>query len=411
MPAHSPRAISLYTGAGGLDYGFEAAGFRSAVAVENDPAACRALGRNRPEWKLIGRDVHTVPSAAILHAAGLRPGEADTLIAGPPCQPFSKSGYWVRADSRRLDDPRADTLTAWLRVLRDTRPRTFLLENVDGLLYRGKDQGLRRLLEGIARVNDQTGTTYKTNWKVVNAAAHGVPQLRERVFLIGSRDGRQFEFPPETHGPAEEAGRHGREPYLTAWDALARLPQAPDDPALRAGGKWAALLPSIPEGGNYLWHTGRGGGLRLFGWRTRYWSFLLKLAKDQPAWTIQARPGPAAGPFHWRNRKLSVDEICRLQTFPEDVRFECNRTHAQRLLGNAVPSLLAEMLARRMRTQLLGAGSRHERPKLSVTPRGPAPAAEPVAPAPRRYLKLVGEHADHAGEGRGPAGRSRENSP
>ena len=73
------------------------------------------------------------------------PGEADVLIGGPPCQPFSKSSYWVSGDARRLDDPRADTLTAYLRVLRDTQPRMFLLENVPGLAYKGKDEGMKHL--------------------------------------------------------------------------------------------------------------------------------------------------------------------------------------------------------------------------------------------------------------------------
>ena len=76
----------------------------------------------------------------------------------------------------------------------------------------------------------------------------------------------------------------------------------------------SGLLPSIPEGENYLWYTNRGGGLQLFGWRTRYWSFLLKLAKSLPSWTIQAQPGSAIGPFHWRSRKLTTREMCRLQT-------------------------------------------------------------------------------------------------
>src|SRR3712207_2104614 len=107
-------------------------------------------------------------------------------------------------------------------------------------------------------------------------------------------------------------------------------------------GKWADLMPSIPEGRNYLWHTSRSGGLPLFGWRTRYWNFLLKLAKDQPSWTIQAQPGPATGPFHWESRKLSAAELGRLQTFPDGLVYGCTRAGVQRLAGNAVPSALAE---------------------------------------------------------------------
>ena len=151
MPPTGPTAISLYTGVGGLDLGFEASGFRIAVAVEFDSSACQTLRLNRPEWKLIEGDIHAIASREILEVAGVHPGDADILIGGPPCQPFSKSSYWVSGDAYRLADPRADTLTAYLRVLRDTRPKTFLLENVYGLVYQRKDEGLQHLLEGNRR--------------------------------------------------------------------------------------------------------------------------------------------------------------------------------------------------------------------------------------------------------------------
>ena len=402
-----PKAISLFTGVGGLDLGLEAAGIETAVAVEMDPAACRALRTSRPRWPIIEGDIHDAPSEAILEAAGLRPGEADLLVGGPPCQPFSKSGYWARGDAARLEDPRSDTLGAYLRVLRDARPRAFLLENVAGLAYRGKDEGLRHLLKGVERVNEEIGTRYTVAHAKLNAADFGVPQLRERVFLIASRDGRPFRFPAPTHGRADEpAALEGREPWRTAWDALGDLPKRPNETGLEMTGKWAELLPSIPEGQNYLWHTSRGGGLELFGWRTRYWSFLLKLAKDQPSWTIQAQPGSAIGPFHWTSRRLSAREMMRLQTMPDDVALEGGRGEAQRLLGNAVPSLLAEVLGRAIRAQLL------DRPldgplRLLPPRRGPAPPPEPVAAVPERYLSLEGRHAAHPGTGRGRAAQLR----
>jgi DNA (cytosine-5)-methyltransferase 1 len=173
------------------------------------------------------------------------------------------------------------------------------------------------------------------------------------------------------------------------------------------GGKWADLLPSIPEGENYLWHTPRGKGRPLFGWRTRYWSFLLKLAKDRPSWTIQAQPGSAIGPFHWRNRKLSAQELCRLQTFPDGLEFDCGRTQIQKLLGNAVPSLVAEVLAREIRVQLLDSKPRDKRPKLLPPRRATVPRPEPAALVPKKYLKLQGDHAAHPGEGRGNRARAR----
>ena len=339
-------AISLFTGVGGLDFGFEAAGFETSIAVEMDAASCRTLRLNR-HWPVIERDIHQVSSDEMLRTAMLRPGEADVLIGGPPCQPFSKSGYWARGDAMRLDDPRADTLTAYLRVLRDAQPKVFLLENVYGIAYRGKSEGLDRILAGIDQINRATGASYRPVWQVIDAASYGVPQHRERVLVVASRDGKAFKFPKVTHGdPADLLRGADIEPYRTSWDALGDLPQRPNDPALEMGGKWADLLPSIPEGENYLWHTPRGGGMPLFGWRTRYWSFLLKLAKARPSWTIQAQPGPATGPFHWTNRRLSAEELCRLQTFPRGLRFDCGRNDAQRMLGNAVPSLVAEIIAR-----------------------------------------------------------------
>ena len=161
------------------------------------------------------------------------------------------------------------------------------------------------------------------------------------------------------------------------------------------------LLPSIPEGSNYLWHTPRGGGQPLFGWRTRYWSFLLKLTKNRPSWTIQAQPGPAIGPFHWKSRRLSTPELCRIQTFPDGLRFSCSRTEVQRMIGNAVPSLLAEILAQEIRAQLLGGRRTSAPPKFVPPDRGIPPSPEQVAPVPRSYLSLRGEHADHPGTGRG----------
>ncbi len=326
------------------------------------------------------------------------------LIGGPPCQPFSKSSYWVRGDALRLDDPRADTLTGYLRILRDARPRAFLLENVYGLAYDGKDEGLRHLLDGIAQINREAGTSYSVSWRVINAADYGVPQIRERVFVIGSREGRRFAFPEPTHTKADEIAPDlfgSLEPCRTAWDAIGDLPEPSDEePSLKIGGKWGDLLSSIPEGENYLWHTDRRGGQPLFGWRTRYWSFLLKLAKRLPSWTIQAQPGAAIGPFHWNNRRLTFRELCRLQTFPEGLKLDCGRTEMQRMLGNAVPSLVAEVLAREIRRQFFSGplnGSLH----LLPPHRRGVPAPARVEAVPKKYRAYIGRHEAHPGTRKG----------
>jgi DNA (cytosine-5)-methyltransferase 1 len=396
------RVISLFTGAGGLDYGFEAAGFVTAVAVEMDTRCIQTLKASRPNWSVIGRDIAGVKVSEILDAAQLGPGDADVLIGGPPCQPFSKSGFWADGAAKRLDDPRAGTLKDYLRVLAGTLPRAFLLENVEGLGFRGKAEALGLIEAQLRQINARHGTQYRPSISVLNAADFGVPQVRRRMFVIGSRDGGTFRFPTATHVDSRTVDLFDSRPrYRTAWEALHDLDE-PMDELLMPKGKWADLLPSIPEGQNYLWHTDRGGGEQLFGWRRRYWSFLLKLAKDQPSWTIQAQPGPATGPFHWNNRRLSVEEMARLQTFPRNVTFYGSYADSQSQLGNAVPSLLAEVLARAIGSQLFERDSSRYDLLLAAPPvAARCPGPESTKSVPAKYHQLRGNHSPHPGTGKG----------
>ena len=293
---------------------------------------------------------------------------------------------------------------AYLRVVEEALPRAFVMENVEGLAYSEKNEGLGFVLGMIEEINRRHKVKYVPSFRVLCAADYGVPQLRYRLFLVASRDGLPFTFPMPTHSARDENERQQRlielPPYRTAWDAIGDVvPGADEDLAMR--GKWAALLPSIPEGENYLWHTERGGGMPLFGWRRRFWSFLLKLAKNRPSWTIQAQPGPGTGPFHWANRRLSMRELCRLQTFPDDVQITGNYRAVHKQVGNAVPSLLAEVVGRAVRTQLLG--ERVARGALCLLPpvRTPIPAAEIVRTVPKVFRTLSGEHSAHPGTGKG----------
>jgi DNA (cytosine-5)-methyltransferase 1 len=397
-----PKIISLYTGAGGLDLGLEAAGFRTSIAIEIDKWACETLRKNRPKWNLIERDIHEVSSNEIKKIGDFEDNSPDLLIGGPPCQPFSKAAYWSKGDTKRLDDPRADTLSAYLRVLRDLKPRAYLMENVFGITFKGKNEAIVLLKRIIKQINETQGTNYNFNLAVINSADYGVPQIRERVFVIGSRDGNQFTFPPPTHSNSTDKSNDlfYSEPWLTAWDAIGDLENITHN-NLRATGKWAALLPSIPEGKNYLHHTNKGKGKSLFGWRTRYWSFLLKLSKSMPSWTIQAQPGSAIGPFHWKNRPLSARELCRIQTFPDNYEIVGSRTEIQRQLGNAVPSLIGEILGREIRRQLLGEIIREPLKLLQKMNSTPYKQCS-IHPVAKKYLHLEGLHDDHPGTGKGP---------
>ena len=404
-----PRRIvlSLFTGAGGLDLGLEAAGFDVALCVEKDEDCQGTLSTNRPEWPLARPgDVHELSPEQARLQAGLQPGEATLLAGGPPCQPFSKSSYWVNGGARRLEDPRADTLGRYLDFVDALLPKVLLIENVKGLVFKGKDEGLRLLQTRLEQINDRHGVAYGASVLTLNFADFGVPQSRERVFVVAERDGKELLCPQPTHGSLNGGSDGGVEPYRTAWDALGDLDNDTWPEHLNARGKWADLLPSIPEGENYLWHTPRGSGEPIFGWRTRFWSFLLKLAKDRPAWTIQAVPGPATGPFHWRSRQLCVRELRSLQTFPSDYAVSGDYRSQHRQIGNAVPPAIGEMLGREIRRQLLGEETRH-RSSFIPPRRNDCPPPQEPKPVPRSYLELCGDHDEHPGVGKGPGARRR----
>ncbi len=398
--------ISLFTGAGGLDLGFEAAGFETAVAVEFDDKCVETLRHNR-SWPVIHRDIHEVTSQELLKTASLKKREATVLIGGPPCQPFSKSGFWATGESKRLRDPRASTLDAYLRILEDTLPETFLLENVSGLAFKGKSEGLDYLKVQVASINKRQKTNYKIEVFNVNAAQFGVPQTRERMLLIAHREGLPFGTLSPTHAWHRDASKQldfadfGLSEPTNAWDAIGHLKPNPQE-LLQMRGKWADLLPSIPEGENYLYHTERGNGKPLFGWRRRFWNFLLKLSKDKPSWTLTAQPGPATGPFHWDNRHLSAKELCALQTFPADYEILGTRSDVQKQVGNAVPSALAEIVALKMRARFFDEPD-CESQQASLVPAKASTLPKPKRPrpVPQKYQELIGEHSAHPGTGKG----------
>lgn len=313
-------ALSFFTGAGGLDLGVREAGFNPALSIESDAAARLTLATNWPGHKLAEPgDVHELSPVQIEEQSGLKRGEVGLIFGGPPCQPFSKAALWHAGKVSRLKDPRAKTLTAMLDAVEHFLPDAILIENVSGLAA-GRGSGASYVSRRLAAINRSCGTNYRPVISVLNALDFGVPQARERLFIVAARSGKKFSPPSPSHFELELA--EGRPRWRMSWDAIGHLAVAAEElEYLRPSGKWAELLPSIPEGQNYLWHTDRGGGHPIFGWRRRYWSFLLKLAKNRPAWTVAASPGPATGPFHWDNRRLSVAELAALQTFPANYRW------------------------------------------------------------------------------------------
>jgi DNA (cytosine-5)-methyltransferase 1 len=368
----APVAVSLFTGAGGLDLGCEEAGFRTGAAVECDPVAQETLRTNRQRYfpalsdEALSEDIVTLEYDELLDAAGLQAGEIDLLHGGPPCTPFSKSGYWL-AYKRAGEDPKASLLDNYVEALEAIQPKAFLMENVYGLAYNNHN---RPILERfLTRVR---ATGYSVDWKIILAADHGVPQLRQRLFCVGIRSDVlnepaelwRFTWPEDTHAGPHERRTDWDEtllPHMTAAEALADLLENPPEPEEFVEGTHAEALREVPPGDNYLYLTSKRGHPRpRFKWRSRYWSFLLKLHPDRPSPTIQGQPGPWVGPFHWENRRLRIAELKRLMTFPDDYVICGSRRDQQLQLGNAVPPLLAACVADQIACELerLGATER-----------------------------------------------------
>jgi DNA (cytosine-5)-methyltransferase 1 len=231
--------------------------------------------------------------------------------------------------------------------------KAFLMENVYGLAYRNHNAPVfERFRYGVRRAG------YALDWRVLLAADYGAPQLRQRLVCVGLRDDLldrspgtwTFDWPLPTHGGPHETRKSWDATlpaHRTAGQALADLTDElnPPEPEEVADGTFAEELRAVPPGDNYLWWTAkRGHPAPRFKWRSRYWSFLLKLDPGRPSPTIQGQPGPWVGPFHWESRRLRVAELKRLMTFPDAYVVVGSRREQQLQLGNAVPPQLASAL-------------------------------------------------------------------
>jgi DNA (cytosine-5)-methyltransferase 1 len=334
------RAISLFSGCGGLDLGLHEAGFRTALATDAEPLCKETWRRNLPEVPFVVARMSQLDRARIAEALGGSIGEVDLVAGGPPCPPFSKSRFYRKEKPRALDDPNGwETINGFLDVLDWVRPRAFILENVKGLAYKVHAEALETI------VGRAKGLGYKVDVDVLNAADYGVPQIRERCFVVGSLEG-PVALPKPTHSSDPASGLL---PWVTAGAVLADLDteEAASDVGHFAGGQHNDLLRQVPPGDNYLFFTEkRGHPEPRFKWRGRYWSFLLKLSPDMPSWTIQARRSNNMGPFHWRSRILRIEEIKRLQAFPDAFELAGTVEQQWRQVGNAVPPRLAAAVGR-----------------------------------------------------------------
>ncbi|MEX1046444.1 MAG: DNA cytosine methyltransferase [Actinomycetota bacterium] len=376
--------VDLFAGAGGFGVGTDLARGDLRLSVEIDPIACETLRSNstRLQTRVLEADVTELTGRRLRNAAQLSARDPLVVIGGAPCQPFSKAAYWTESGDdaafRRArasgvggltkppapTEPRADgrrTLVEhFARLVIESKADGFVFENVPAITHPRN----RPMLDGLVR--ELETHDYETAVVKAVATAYGVPQRRERVFVLGSRS-----LAPEPPSPThrQSGGRPTRidahlEPMPTAGKACAPFRSKRFfEPEEVVQGRWAEHLRSVPPGWNYKAHTAWGGHPKpTFVTETRFWNFLLKLDPRLPSWTIAASPGPWTGPFHWTTRRLRIPELAALQGFPPGYKFAGTRRDAVRQIGNAVPPPLARgMVEAVLDTLAAGAGLRGRR--------------------------------------------------
>jgi DNA (cytosine-5)-methyltransferase 1 len=368
--------IGLFTGAGGLEIGAHWAGADVRLSVDNDAVACKTLRLNPKihTGAILNADISKFDGKTLRMQAGLSPRDACIVIGGPPCQPFSKSSYWTdpgddsryrraRAKGEPLPpkpapiteakpDERRTLVQEFLRLIIETDAQAFLFENVTSITHPRN----KKILESF--IDDAHAAKFETLRLQVNAVEYGVPQARQRVVVLGLKQGKPL-APEVTHRAEPGPNLLDLSPPVTAGEALEGLD---DDkyfePEEVVTGRYEKQLREVPPGKNYKALTAWAGHPKPeFVAETRFWTFLLKLSPDLPSWTVQATPGPWVGPFHWTSRRLRTVELAALQTFPRDYRFAGKRRDKVRQIGNAVPALLAQRLIEPLLTALAGKSS------------------------------------------------------
>ena len=333
------KCISLFSGAGGLDVGAERAGAHVIRAVEFDADAAKTLRLNFPGCE---RVEHADVATLDFHE---HRDESDDLIVigGPPCQPFSKNGYWVKNENRLIESDPRNMLSQFLRVVSESNPKGFMLENVESLRHPTNRQALN------AFVSAAEALGYVCTVSLANSADYGVPQKRKRVFIFGTRGSTKAMPHPErlySDDPKDDLPTHiGVGKFLKPFSA----PRYFEPTELVNGGTYEKELRNVPPGRNYMALdelTGYDG--RTFRRGGRFWNFLYKLHPDLPSITIAAQPGPWVGPFHWESRRLRAPEAAAIQTFPPGYKFHGSRRSVQKQIGNAVPCLLGEAMVKHL---------------------------------------------------------------
>lgn len=331
----SPKILSLFSGCGGLDLGFKRAGYQTIFCSDNWQIACKTLEVNNVSKEVLCEDIRNINFTKF-------EGKIDVVIGGPPCPPYSQTRHYLVDKKGGFDDEKAGfAVPEYFRAIAEINPKAFLFENVDGFSFKTHKEPF----EFLKAKSEELG--YNIAFRVINTANFGVPQTRKRFICVGlKKELGVFEFPLETHSEDDKT----KKPWVCCKDVLSDFDNITEEERnQKPGSKDFELLKLVPPGDNYLFFTEkRGYPNPIFKWKSRYWTFLLKLSPNRPSWTIQASFSNNQGPFHWRNRFLRIEEIKRLQTIDDDYIICGDFKEQWRQVGNAVPSLVAEVFAKQL---------------------------------------------------------------
>lgn len=338
-------AVSLFSGAGGLDIASMMAGIPVISSTDFDADCIKTLRKNEKYFAdtvIIEGDLHQIDSEVFKNILNKKKYDKFIVIGGAPCQPFSKAGYWVGNQTRRgINDPRASLVDEYLRVVLDLQPDGFVFENVESLLHPTN----KVIVEKFIEIIKESGYNYKI--VRANALDYGVPQKRKRLFILGTKGIFKTDEPIKTHCSPELSDKLNLKPYENVGKFIEGFQgnEYYEEYEVTKGGTYYEDLCEVPQGQNYKALTAWAGYPNpKFVADKRFWNFLLKLSPDKPSWTITAQPGPWVGPFHWDNRRLRVPEIAAIQTFPSFYKFVGTRRSIQKQIGNAVPCLMGKAM-------------------------------------------------------------------
>ncbi|WP_413167223.1 DNA cytosine methyltransferase [Capilliphycus salinus ALCB114379] len=370
-----PIAVDLFAGAGGMTLGFEQAGFDVLAAVEIDPIHCIVHDYNFPLWSVFCQDITTISGEFIRYHSSIKKREIDLVFGGPPCQGFSLIG------KRLLEDPRNLLVFHFVRIVSELQPKYFVFENVKGMVSGQHQTFIQELIHKFGYY----GYKVRQPYQVLNAAYYGVPQNRERLFLLGCREDLPLpNYPEPTFKPplSKVTKCYSHLPSTpTVREALQDLPEIENYPEL-CQQDWADVdfhRPSfygkmlrgiVKKSDNYSYPRQYNSQLLTSSLRTEHTqesierfaqtppgktepiSRFHKLNPDGLCNTLRAGTPSSRGaytsprPIHpFTPRCITVREAARLHSYPDWFRFHATKWHGFRQIGNSVPPLLAQAVA------------------------------------------------------------------